>query len=65
MPMWKSEVKDCDRPKETALKTSSYSCNAADVWAAAKLWLALKNADVKAETLQGTKAMFTQSRQGP
>lgn len=60
-PMWKSEVQDCDFPKETALKTSSYSCNAADVRVAAKLHLALKNADTKAETPWGTKVMFAQS----
>lgn len=59
--MWKSEVKDCNLPKETALKTSSYSCNAADVRVAAELQPALKNADTKAETLQGTTVMFAQS----
>lgn len=60
-PTWKSEVKNCDLPTGTALKTFSYSCNAADARAAAQLWLALNTADAKPEMLQGTSVMFTQS----
>ncbi|MXQ91897.1 hypothetical protein E5288_WYG019672 [Bos mutus] len=53
-PTWKSEVKNCDLLTGTALKTSSYSCNAADARAAAQLRLALNTADAKPEMLQGT-----------
>ena len=60
-PTWKSEVKNCDLPTGTALKTSSYSCNAADARAAAQLRLALNTADAKPEMLQGTSVVFTQS----
>ena len=59
-PTWKSEVKNCDLLTGTALKTSSYSCNAADARAAAQLRLALHTADAKAEMLQGASVMFTQ-----
>lgn len=41
----KARRKGCNLPKATALETSSYSCNAADVFTAAKLKLTLENAD--------------------
>lgn len=43
--------KGCNLPKETALETSSYSCNAADVFTAARLKFAPENADTRAWTL--------------
>lgn len=51
--------------KKPLYKFSSSSCNAADVLVAAKLRLALKNADTEPETPQGTKVMFTQCCEGP